>query len=291
MKSRFVPPWVVLAVSAFLLYPFQGWAQNAEKGKSLSLSLGTVRTELEAAATRYLVEYSHNLHDIFIDGAPKAKGSWLLALTPNVRIETGEQDAFNGVLVGLSGNFIMFSETTIDGVKVPNSGDLFHVVPVSIGAETNGGFNSVNALVEAGYVPWYQNVESLPSMVRETKCGIFVQGGYKWKVDSRGANPVVATSGASDQSKEPLNTSLFRLKGSIGISPKIMMQEYFGLSAIVNADGWWDIANSATYYAINATFRVILSQDKCFDFSYQKGSGAPNFNKGDQFSANMTVMF
>ncbi|MDP2885121.1 MAG: hypothetical protein Q8P51_08905 [Ignavibacteria bacterium] len=292
MKPRLMSSTVLLVSSFFMFQPTEAPAQKAEsKDKPLSLSIGTVRTELEAAAVRYLVEYTQNLHDIFVDGAADADGSWLLALTPNIRIETGEKDAFNGVMANLSGNFILFSETTVDGIRTPNTADIFHVIPISVEAETNGGFNNVNGLVEVGYVPWYQNRESLSGILRKTKIGIFVQGGYKFKVDTSAANSTTIANGAVDQSKEDQNSGLFRLKGSLGFSPKIMFSEEFGLSVIGNADGWWDIANSTTYFAVNATFRVILSSDKYFDFSYQKGSGAPNFNKGDQFSANITVMF
>lgn len=39
------------------------------------------------------------------------------------------------------------------------------------------------------------------------------------------------------------------------------------------------------------TLRVYVSKDRYFDFTFERGSGAPNFNKGDQFSANLTGTF
>jgi hypothetical protein len=51
--------------------------------------------------------------------------------------------------------------------------------------------------------------------------------------------------------------------------------------------------NSEIYYTLEAKVRFYLSQqkDKFFDFEYQKGSGAPNFNQGDQFGIGLTVTF
>ena len=57
------------------------------------------------------------------------------------------------------------------------------------------------------------------------------------------------------------------------------------------ADGWYDIANGKTYYRVTAACRVRIAKDRHFAFACEKGSGAPNFNKGNQFSANITVTF
>jgi hypothetical protein len=146
-------------------------------------------------------------------------------------------------------------------------------------------------LIELGYVPWYQNVISLPAPVRKTKLGLFLQSGYKFKVDTNKVSQTTQTGGASDESEEDRDGVLLRAKGSIGISPRFMFSKTFGLGIIGDADGWWDFVNALPYYRVAATFRLILSPDKSFDFTYQKGSGAPNFNKGDQFSANITVQY
>lgn len=37
--------------------------------------------------------------------------------------------------------------------------------------------------------------------------------------------------------------------------------------------------------------RFYFSDDKFFDLEYQKGSGAPNFNEGDQYGLVLTVTF
>jgi hypothetical protein len=81
------------------------FSQEPEPGaKPLSISIGTVRTELEAAALRILVDYAADLNDLYTDGAAKTKDSWLFAATPSIRMEAGEKDAFNGLTAKLTGN-------------------------------------------------------------------------------------------------------------------------------------------------------------------------------------------
>ncbi|MCI0697313.1 hypothetical protein L0337_35575 [candidate division KSB1 bacterium] len=276
---------LVLGNFALLSTPMV-WAQN----RSLSLALGTVRTEAEAAAIRYLVEYTQNLQDLFIANAGNAKGAWLLALTPNVKFETGEKDAFNGVIVKVTGNFMFFKVTEIDSIRTPDTGKLFHVLPISFGGETNRGLDRVNVLLEVGYVPWYQNDQRLPGFLRSTKVGLFLQAGYKFKVSDSTAS-AATTGGAIDESKEKAKRGLSRLKGSAVFNPRFMLKSDWGLGVQGAADGWYDIANAEVYYRIEAKAVIYLGEGKSFDVSYQKGSGAPNFNKGNQFSANITIQF
>jgi hypothetical protein len=100
------------------------------------------------------------------------------------------------------------------------------------------------------------------------------------------------TGGAADQSKEKTGDGLARMKLDSGIDFKLAS---FGLdrdvTLIANATGWYDIAHSATYHRLEAILRLSLSKDRFFDLTYENGSGAPNFNKGSQFSANLTVQF
>jgi hypothetical protein len=64
-----------------------------------------------------------------------------------------------------------------------------------------------------------------------------------------------------------------------------------GVGLAGKADCWYDFLNGEVYYTIQGKLRFYLTQnkDKFFDFKYQKGSGAPNFNQGDQFGMGLTV--
>ena len=63
------------------------------------------------------------------------------------------------------------------------------------------------------------------------------------------------------------------------------------VSFIGAATVWYDIANSVFYHRLVATLRLTVIENRHFDFTYEKGSGAPNFNEGSQFSANLAVTF
>lgn len=258
-------------------------ASAQEKG---SISWGIVATEAEKTAVRLLVDQTKNLGDVYVVGP-----NYIFDLTPDIKIETGSEDAFDGVIAKLTGNFLLFrTTTTAEGIEIPD-GRFFSVVPISAGIETNRSFDNINLIVEAGYVPWYWNptATNVPWIIRQTRAAIFIQGGYKFSVsDSIDMN---MSGGSEDESEEEPDSGLFRLKASGKFSPKKMLSKSLGVSVVGASDVWYDVANSEVYYKVEATFKVILPYDLSFDFSYQKSSGAPNFNQGDQFSANLTVAF
>lgn len=264
----------------------------AEAGSPFTVSVGPARTSLGLAAIRFLVKYTEGVYDVFITNAPEAKRGWLFALSPAVTVETGDRDAFSSVVVQVTGNMIGFRDTTIDGVWTPNSAARLDVFPISIGGETNGGFTRVNALVELGYVPWYQNIPGTPQLLRKTKIGVFIQSGFKFKgAQEETTGSPAAGAGTLDESKEGLNAALMRIKGSVGFTPTFMITDRFGVGPVVGADVWWDMIHTVAYYKVDLALRLLLSPGKEFALTYQYGSGPPNFNKGSQFSANIAVQF
>jgi hypothetical protein len=97
-----------------------------------------------------------------------------------------------------------------------------------------------------------------------------------------------------DQSKEKADNAIFRVKSSFGVDTKSLFKiSGVGVGLIGNADVWYDFLNSQIYYTLQSKIRFYLTdnQDKYFDLHYQKGSGAPNFNEGDQFGIGLTITF
>ena len=88
--------------------------------------------------------------------------------------------------------------------------------------------------------------------------------------------------------------TIFRIKGSFAIDTKSLINiSGVGVGLWGSADAWYDILNSEIYYRLEGTVRFFLSanKDKFFSLNYQKGSGAPNFNQGEQFGMGLTVTF
>jgi hypothetical protein len=271
---------------------------NADQPDNVELSLGTVRTEAEAAAVKLLARYAEGLPEIFLSSAGRAsvdKG-WILDLSPEVSIETGDKDSFNGVIAKMTGNFMRIRLKPLEGLpeKVADTEKLIHVAPISFGFEGDRNFDSVATLLETGYIPLL-----IPKGLGfQHKIGVFLQAGYKFDANEEGEPE---TGGAQDQSAEEEDSSILRLKGRAGTQLCLLGQrkgclhelanDKWGISFILDAAGWYDIANEKTYHSIDARLRLTLLEDRHFDLKYQDGSGAPNFNEGEEFSANLTVNF
>lgn len=262
--------------------------------KPLQLSLGTVRTELKQNAIDFGVKYGQSLDSLFQyqDILFSGKNS-LFQLTPEFDVRSGTSDAFSSIDAKLSGLIMFFQNTEVAGLVTPCTDCYMHLMPVSIGVETNNTFTVVNGILEVGYVPWYQSpmMKKIPQWMKHSKIGVFFQAGYKFNTDT---SRVSTNGGQVDESKEALGEGILRLKGSVAIDTKSLFDiGGVGLGLWGSADGWYDFLNNEIYYRFQGTLRFFLTQnkDKYFNINYQKGSGAPNFNQGDQFGMGLTIAF
>jgi hypothetical protein len=289
MKKMYRTNFFVL----YLLLLFTVCLKAQESQKPLKVTIGTLKTELKRNAINFGLSYLKTLdsllekQDFLLDG-----DKYLFLITPDINIKSGDGDSFSSISVKMTGLGMLFDIINIDSTITPNTAKTFHTFPLSIGIETNNKFNTINGIAEIGWVPWYQAAErDIPDFLKRTKIGLFIQSGYKFAVDTTGKT---AVGGEIDQSKERTNNALLRAKGSFGIDTKSLLKfNGVGFCLIGNADGWYEFLNSQLYYSIQTKLRLYLtqSQDKYFDFQYQKGSGAPNFNQGDQFGIELTVTF
>lgn len=269
-------------------------ASNAsEKDSSpVEISIGTIRTEAEKSAVGVLVKYVENIdEDYFVSNAKNHKikdgKGWLIDITPEIELQTGGEDSFNGLIAKMTLNYISFDTTIINDIETPDTGSYFSVFPVSIGIESDRKFNNASLLVEAGYVPF--NLRSKLRLGLESKIGIFLQAGYKFENDS---NPEPEEGGANDESQELADSEIARVK--IDAGTELLRFKYWGeksIALVPRARFWYDIANDKVYHKLEAKLEFSLGKDKSFDFRYEDGSGAPNFNEGSQFSANLTIMY
>jgi hypothetical protein len=207
-----------------------------------------------------------------------------------VKILTGDEDSFNGVVVKVTGHRMYFK---LKPNNFPDTTKMMHAMPVALGLETDRHFDNLNVLAEVGYVPFLLGEGRAYKLGVNPAVGVFLQGGYKLYVDDA---PADATGGAADESAEAPDGALLRLKaeGTAQLELARFSQKADdprGLYVLPRAAVWYDIANSETYCRLEGILRITLAKDRHFDLDYEKGSGAPNFNRGDQFSANLTVSF
>lgn len=278
MKSTVADLASKLIIFLMLLFPVAAQSQ-------LQVNIGAGKTELRDNAVTIGITYLKSFDSIWRNNDYLFAGkNSLFALTPEVNIQTGTQDAFSNINLKMTGLFMTFKTTTVSGIETPNTRKVFNTFPVALGMETNNLFNNVNGIIEAGWVPWYQNATS-SALIRNTKFGVFLQGGYKFHINSD-----TAVGGAKDESEEIPDRSILRAKGSFGFDTKSIIKiNGLKVGLVGSSDVWFDLINSATYYRIEGRGRFYLDQFKYIDLIYQKGSGAPNFNQGDQFSLGLTV--
>ena len=279
--------YILLLISLFLFSI--GKAQQ----KPISLSLSSIKTEIEQSALKFGIKYLQELDSVFKQqDILLAQDNSLFQATPEFNIETGTGDAFSSITAKIKGLWMFFSDTTIHGLKTPNTKKLFHTLPLSAGLETDNTFNNINGIVEIGYVPWYQSPlnSKVPAFLKKSKVGIFLQGGYKFEVDDSTA---IAVGGDVDESKEKPDEPIMRAKGDFSIDTGNLLGNAlgWGVGIVAGGTGWYDFLNSETYYRLEGKLRFYLTDETFFDVEYQKGSGAPNFNEGDQYGAGLTVSF
>jgi len=253
-------------------------------------SVGFLNTVLDQNAIRLAIDYSKKLEpklELF-----KASDNGLVSFSPNLQVLTGGQDAFSGILIGYTGNFMQFKTTEVAGITTPDLSKTFHNFPVTVGVETSDQVARINTLVEGGYVPMFRAKPAASDFakkfVQSVKLGAFLQGGYKFSLSEKALTTI---GGKVDESQEMPDEFLGRIKLRAKLAPKWVSEKGFGFSLRADGSLWFDLVNGATYYRVQGAGRIIITPKYFFDFSYEKGSGAPNFNEGEQWSANLGITF
>lgn len=257
---------------------------------SFDLNIGTAKTELKNNALRIGVNYLANTFEAISDKQINGKKS-LFVILPEFTSEEGSDDAFSSIVAKVTGFASVFKKHTINGIPIPDLQKTFHTFPMSIGAETNGSFSYANMIIEGGWAPWYyQPTNNVSEFLRHTKFAIFLQGGYKFIVDTANST---RKGGALDESSEQLEKGIFRSKLAAELDTKNLLRKKnsFGLVILGGTNLWYDFVNKEIYYKLYGKARLYMTKSYYFDFIYEKGSGAPNFNQGDQYGVNLGVSF
>lgn len=259
----------------------------------LQIRFGALKTDNKQTAIAVGISFIRSLDSIWKSKELYVAGKHsIFTVNPQFKIETGTQDAFSSIEGKLTGLFMSFKTKTLTGtsVVIPDLSKNVNAYPISVGFESNNTFSVINALAEVGWSPWYQSAtSSTAEILKYTKFGIYIQGGYKFKGDSTATQ---ITGGSKDESGEKVNNALLRTKGSFSIdTKKVINVSGINVGLVGNADVWYDFVNSQVYHKIEAVGRFYLADGQFFDVLYSKGSGAPNFNQGDQYGLGFTIKF
>lgn len=257
-----------------------------------SASIGSVEGEDGSSSLQGTFKYQVPLGEIFDSSFDpvRSRGS-LFDITPDVFLNLSEGPNLNSVVVKVTGNYMRFSVVDIEGVYTPDSASYFSVFPISLGFEADQSFDNVVAVAEFGYVPFRLAPigNSNFKLGVNPRVGVFAQFGYKF-----GAGSSSGSGASADQSSEPRDSEIARLKASADISIPLFS---FGktrpspVSILVSAEAWYDLLNNEVYDREELIFRVGLGEGANLDFKYEHGSGAPNFNEGEQFGVFLNTTF
>lgn len=256
----------------------------------LIINAGSTRTDLKNAAIQIGFTYLKSLDSTISNQefSLYGKNSWFV-VTPDIEFRTGTSDAFSSIIVKASGLFSKFRVTTVDGLEAVDINKTMHIFPVSFGAESNNRFDFVNGMLEIGYTPFYQSMtRSSPDFIKKTRFGIYLQGGYKFKLSD--SVKTAAIGGQVDESEEDLQEGILRAKGNFSIDAgRIVRLAGFQIGLIGNSNAWYDLLHQEFYYQLQGVARFYLTDNVYFDLTLDKGSGAPLFNNGKQYGAGLTL--
>lgn len=264
------------------------YASQAQSG--IDLNLSTLKTSSKSSAIGFGINYLKQYNNVELQ-ANKPKG--FLNITPELVTQVGTNDAFSQLQLKFSGFYLKGKVIDVAGLKTIDSKSTMHIFPLSIGMETNADFSFINTLFEAGYIPYYQaqGNTQVSDFVKHTKLGLFLQAGYKGKLDT--TNNSTFIGGKKDESEETINSNLLRFKGIFSIDTKniFLSKDKPGFGLIGTATYWYDFMNRHIYYKLEGVARIYLADNYFFDLKYERGSGAPNFNQGEQFSTGLSIKF
>ena len=272
--------------------------------KPVYISVSIIRTEDGKATVGAIVDYEEKMDEKYLNkkyldkkylltdnSDPKnlnLNSGWLLDISPDIEVQMGEEDSFNGAILKLTGNFIRFQITEIEDIRTPCSTCPFHVFPLSLGLESDRDFENLSTLLEFGYVPFY--LKSKWKLGLKSKIGLFFQGGYKIEIDDE---PELKEGGAVITTEEDPDNGIARLKLNAEADIDLFSYSNGGqkVSLVPRVRIWYDMVNSEIYHKYEATLKFPLGKDKTFDLKFEDGSGAPNFNEGAQFSTSLTIKY
>ncbi len=252
-----------------------------------NVALGLLRTASDNLSARAVIGFSEK----YVRPVEKYNGSGMVfQLSPEVHVEAGGDDSFSSITIKARGLFLLFHKKTLGmedelpeagPLEIPDLGKLFHAIPISVGVESDSQLRNIAALLEVGWSPMLYPEQKPFKLGENVKFEFLVQTGYKFKV----SDATNADGGLEDQSAESPNKGLARLKAVLEVKQNIGSR--IGIRGDVA--GWYDLINNAFYHRLDFTVRLTMFPGKHFDLKYQNGSGAPNFNKGNQFSANLAL--
>jgi hypothetical protein len=278
-------------IIAIALFAFSAslWSQEAPADGSTSasaVSIAGAYTDLKEAAVRLAAQILPKVNITKFSDKGKCIGYLGVALDMAV----GSEDVFESLNGKVSGFVWLPLPDDEDGE--PDTDGWIHVLPFSVGLETNRDFTDYAVLAELGYTPVgpvYPKTEGRHSlrfgMDPLFNAGLFIQAGYKVASLPKGGE-----GGNEVASPEEAGDAILRLKAAASL----YLEPLKNLFVSCKPKGWFDVLNLEFYYQVSGELSYTIEGPEnpvTLFVGYDKGSGAPYFNTGDQFSGGLKIAF
>ena len=250
--------WFLLAV-ILVVFPTITPAEDGSVNLGGEISWSVIRTELEKDALGFAAKVGPKLNE----GRYFTTSSVAGYLGPTVEVRTGGNDSFESFLAKLRGFVLM--PRPLDEEGEPNNFGWVHVLPFSVGIESERDFNKPVALAEFGWTPLgpRRQISSLSHSERfgldpDRAFGLFIQGGYKFnhQEDISTTSSMSSTKGGNtDQSDEKSGEAIARIKAELVYGFDL----YESIRFIPTVTGWYDIKNGKEYYRLEFLIRVAIT--------------------------------
>ncbi len=274
--------------------------REALEDLGVRLFLGAVGGSDDAGGMGVLLEVGRFIDGAIADGYFRSgvnearRTGYFLDIAPDIEIRTGDESSFNAVIAKASANLVFFNTRDLNEgqdppIVVVDWERWTHVVPIAFGIEADDRFTFVNTIAEVGYTPFLLNnaLGDDYKLGLNPRAGVFLQAGGKWDTggDAR-------TGNAADESEEDTDGAILRLKADARVEiPLVRDALRRQINARLGATGWYDIAHGAWYDHYEAALLVELREHIELELKFEDGSGAPNFNEGEQFGIGLAISF
>ena len=264
----------------------------AQDDKPLELSIGAVKDQVNASATRVLAKYADKF--TYDEALKSPAGGTFYQLSRKFTIDTADDNRFGGVRLryGILGFSLPTKTTMFEGKPViENDFDaLGHVFGLRFGADTDRRVKVRDYLAEAMYMPF--KFTDSPCFKLSPDQGIALIG-QLGRSDPGNGGPTTSLRRAKLEGQFITKFScLMPTPGGSSSSPgRLLAADIGNWQLRANAQLWRDFEARQSYRRFEATVRIPIAADKFVDLTRIVGADAPTFIKGSQFSANLTVAY
>jgi len=275
------------------------------------LSFGFLRTEAEKGAVRVGAKYGKSLKDKDKD---ILAGDWAATISPFLDFQAGEDDSFERVVAKMEGLILTPNSYTLGA----SGNEIHYYLPFAIGLEADRNFENYAGILEAGVAPFLHQAR-WGEVLEPT---FALQAGYKFASPTNEVEGIM--DGNLDESDEREDDFILRAKASLELDYTLLaigeedrtfltlgQSGFLQAKVIGSIDLYYDIQNSDFHDrevlgvdfalkegVIEENIPLIgeylegLSKNiDALNLSFENGSGAPNFNRGEQWSASLKASF